>query len=130
MARKEAIRRMDLHKSRERQGRLNEIEEEARQRTMHLLERARNLKLEQEEEIKKCNKLILETKCRAIRDAQVGYWVNLRKCESSNGGSYRNLFNLLRHISIFIPAPILYSHFKDLGYFNTIQRGFFIFLMV
>ncbi|XP_014214197.1 cilia- and flagella-associated protein 45-like [Copidosoma floridanum] len=71
MARKEAIRRMDLRKSHEKQGRLNEIEEEARQRTMHLLERAHNLKLEQEEEIKRCNKLILETKCRAIRDAQI-----------------------------------------------------------
>lgn len=58
----------DMHK---KEGRMNEIEEEARQRTMHLLERANKLKLEQEDEIKKCNKIILETKCRAIRDAQV-----------------------------------------------------------
>lgn len=62
---------MDLQRNRDKQGRSSEIEEEMRQRTMHLLERAHNLKLEQEEEIKKCNKLILETKCRAIRDAQV-----------------------------------------------------------
>lgn len=71
MARKEEIRRMDMRKGPKGQ-KLNEIEAEARKRTMHLLERAFNLKLEQEEEIQKCNRLILETKCRAIRDAQVG----------------------------------------------------------
>ena len=71
MARKEAFRKMDLQKLRERGTRLDEVESEARRRTMHLLERAYNLKLEQEEEIQKCNRLILETKCRAIRDAQV-----------------------------------------------------------
>lgn len=69
--RKEAIRRMDLTKIREEDKMLNEVEEEARKRTMHLLERAYNLKLEQEEEIQKYNRLILETKCRAIRDMQV-----------------------------------------------------------
>ncbi|KAJ8679865.1 hypothetical protein QAD02_015652 [Eretmocerus hayati] len=72
MARKESVRKMDLRRSRDKQqGRLTEIEEESRQRTMHLLERARQLKLEQEQEIKKCNKIILETKCRAVRDAQL-----------------------------------------------------------
>lgn len=40
---------------------------------MHILERAYNMRLEQEEEIQKCNRLILETKCRAIRDAQVNH---------------------------------------------------------
>ncbi|KAK2577371.1 hypothetical protein KPH14_003487 [Odynerus spinipes] len=71
MERKEAIRRMDLMKAREKDKMLTDIEEEARKRTMHLLERAYNLKLEQEEEIQKCNRIILETKCRAIRDAQI-----------------------------------------------------------
>ncbi|KAF7418351.1 hypothetical protein HZH68_001004 [Vespula germanica] len=71
MMRKEAIRRMDLTKTREKDKILNEVEEEARKRTMHLLERAYNLKLEQEEEIQKYNRLILETKCRAIRDMQI-----------------------------------------------------------
>ena len=71
MIRKDKIRRIDLHKIKDKKSRLNEIDEEARQRTLHLLERANNMKLEQEEEIKKCNKIIFETKCRAIRDAQV-----------------------------------------------------------
>lgn len=71
LARKEAIRMMDMKKDREKDPRTREIEEEARRRTMHVLERAYNMRLEQEEEIQKCNRLILETKCRAIRDAQV-----------------------------------------------------------
>ncbi|XP_012216040.1 cilia- and flagella-associated protein 45 [Linepithema humile] len=71
MERKEAIRRMDMKKSREKDPRTREIEEEARKRTMHILERAYNMRLDQEEEIQKCNRLILEAKCRAIRDAQI-----------------------------------------------------------
>ncbi|KYQ57321.1 Coiled-coil domain-containing protein 19, mitochondrial [Trachymyrmex zeteki] len=71
LARKEAIRIMDMKKGREKDPRTREIEEEARRRTMHILERAHNMRLEQEEEIQKCNRLILETKCRAIRDAQI-----------------------------------------------------------
>lgn len=69
--RKEAIRRMDIRKRREKDPRTREIEEEARRKMMHILERAHNMRLEQEEEIQKCNRLILATKCRAIRDAQV-----------------------------------------------------------
>lgn len=69
--RKEAIRRMDLKKKREKDPRTKEIEEEARKKVMHILERAHNMRLEQEEEVQKCNRLILATKCRAIRDAQV-----------------------------------------------------------
>ncbi|XP_018365825.1 PREDICTED: cilia- and flagella-associated protein 45-like [Trachymyrmex cornetzi] len=71
LARKEAIRVMDMKKDREKDPRTKEIEEEAKKRTMHILERAYNMRLEQEEEIQKCNRLILETKCRAIRDAQI-----------------------------------------------------------
>lgn len=73
MERKEAIRRMDMKRVREKDPRTREIEEEARRRTMHILERARNMRLEQQEEIQKCNRLILESKCRAIRDAQVNF---------------------------------------------------------
>ncbi|XP_050460145.1 cilia- and flagella-associated protein 45-like [Cataglyphis hispanica] len=69
--RKETIRRMDMKKDREKDPRTREIEEEARRRTMHILERAYNMRMEQEEEIQKCNRLILESKCRAIRDAQI-----------------------------------------------------------
>ncbi|XP_014607066.1 PREDICTED: cilia- and flagella-associated protein 45 [Polistes canadensis] len=71
MIRKELFHKMDLTKTREKDKMLNEIEEEAKKRTMHLLERAYNLKLEQEEEIQKYNRLILETKCRVIRDMQM-----------------------------------------------------------
>lgn len=69
--RKEKIRRMDMKKDREKDPRTREIEEEARRRTMHVLERAHNIRMEREEEIQRCNRLILETKCRAIRDAQL-----------------------------------------------------------
>ncbi|EGI60284.1 PREDICTED: protein CFAP45, mitochondrial-like [Acromyrmex echinatior] len=71
LARKEAIRVMDLKKDREKDPRTREIEEEAKKRTMHILERAYNMRLDQEEEIQKCNRFILATKCRAIRDAQI-----------------------------------------------------------
>ncbi|XP_015115031.1 cilia- and flagella-associated protein 45 [Diachasma alloeum] len=71
MARKEEIRRLDLAKGRDKPLKLDDLEAEARRKTMHLLERAYDLKLEQEEEIQMCNRLILETKCRAIRDLQV-----------------------------------------------------------
>lgn len=73
--RKEMIRRIDMKKSREKDLRTREVEEEARRRTMHVLERAHNMRMEQEEEIQKCNRLILETKCRAIRDAQVNSFI-------------------------------------------------------
>ncbi|KAL0104836.1 hypothetical protein PUN28_016466 [Cardiocondyla obscurior] len=72
LARKEAIRMMDMKKkNREKDPRTREIEEEVRKRTMYILERAYNMRLEQEEEIQKCNRIILATKCRAIRDAQI-----------------------------------------------------------
>ncbi|XP_066587106.1 cilia- and flagella-associated protein 45-like isoform X2 [Prorops nasuta] len=71
MQRKEVFRKIDMEKSRKQDSKLSEIEDEARKRAMHLLDRAYNLKLEQEDEIKKCNRIILETKCRAIRDAQL-----------------------------------------------------------
>ncbi|XP_029675215.1 cilia- and flagella-associated protein 45-like [Formica exsecta] len=69
--RKETIRRMDIKKDREKDPKTREIEEEARRRTMHVLERAYNMRMEQKKEIQKCNQLILESKCRAIRDAQI-----------------------------------------------------------
>lgn len=71
MERTEAMRQMNLEKCRDKDPKTKEIEEEARKRRMHILDRAENMRLEQEENIQKCNRLILETKCRAIRDAQV-----------------------------------------------------------
>ncbi|XP_017882633.1 cilia- and flagella-associated protein 45-like [Ceratina calcarata] len=69
--RKEEFRKIDIERPRDKCPELVEIEEEARKRAKHILERAQNMKLEQEEEIQKCNRIILETKCRAIRDAQI-----------------------------------------------------------
>lgn len=71
LKRREEFRKIDMHKPREKCAELIEIEEEAKKRLLHVLERAQNMKLEQEEEIQKCNRIVLETKCRAIRDAQV-----------------------------------------------------------
>ncbi|XP_076182066.1 cilia- and flagella-associated protein 45 isoform X2 [Ptiloglossa arizonensis] len=71
MERKEEFRRIDMNKPQKKSVELIEIEEEAKNRTKYVLERAQNMKLEQEEEIQKCNRIILETKCRAIRDAQI-----------------------------------------------------------
>lgn len=71
MERKEEFRKLDQDRPREKCPQLIEIEEEARRRAKYVLERAENMRLEQEEEIQKCNRIILETKCRAIRDAQV-----------------------------------------------------------
>lgn len=48
-----------------------QVEEEAARKATHLLARAHELRQEQEDEIKKCNALILATKCHAIRDAQI-----------------------------------------------------------
>lgn len=71
MERTEAMRQMNLEKCRDKDPKTKEIEEETRKRRMHILDRAENMRLEQEENIQRCNRLILETKCRAIRDAQV-----------------------------------------------------------
>lgn len=78
MERKEEFRKLDKNRPREKCAELIEIEEEVRKRTQHVLDRAQNMKLEQEEEIQKCNRIILETKCRAIRDAQVNEQLKIK----------------------------------------------------
>jgi len=50
---------------------LNDLEQEAKDKANVLLTRANRLRLEQEDEIKGLNELILNAKCHAIRDAQV-----------------------------------------------------------
>ncbi|KAK2847008.1 hypothetical protein Q5P01_010007 [Channa striata] len=50
---------------------LTEMELEARDRTQRLLERANALRMEQEDEIKDLNRLILSAQCQATRDAQI-----------------------------------------------------------
>ncbi|XP_054276376.1 cilia- and flagella-associated protein 45-like [Macrosteles quadrilineatus] len=61
----------DCEQSVEYGSRLTEVEEEAARKAQHLLARAHELRQEQEDEVKRCNALILATKCHAIRDAQV-----------------------------------------------------------
>ncbi|XP_012517302.1 PREDICTED: cilia- and flagella-associated protein 45 [Propithecus coquereli] len=50
---------------------LSDLEEVAKERAQNLLQRANKLRMEQEEELKHINKVILNAKCHAIRDAQI-----------------------------------------------------------
>ncbi|XP_075396548.1 cilia- and flagella-associated protein 45 [Tenrec ecaudatus] len=50
---------------------LSDLEEVAKERAQNLLQRANTLRMEQEEELKSMNKVILNAKCHAIRDAQI-----------------------------------------------------------
>ncbi|XP_050921310.1 cilia- and flagella-associated protein 45 [Lates calcarifer] len=57
--------------SRKENHALTELELEARDRAQRLVERANALRMEQEDEIKKLNQLILGAQCQATRDAQI-----------------------------------------------------------
>ncbi|XP_006168906.1 cilia- and flagella-associated protein 45 [Tupaia chinensis] len=50
---------------------LSDLEEQAKERAQNLLQRANQLRMEQEEELKDMSKIILNAKCHAIRDAQI-----------------------------------------------------------
>ncbi|XP_027652367.2 cilia- and flagella-associated protein 45 isoform X1 [Falco peregrinus] len=52
-------------------GKPSELEEAARERAQHLLQRASRMRMEQEDEIKEFNELILGAKCHMIRDTQI-----------------------------------------------------------
>lgn len=67
--RKNFMKQMDL--TRRKNEKLNDLEEEAKERAQHLLEKANEQRQEQEDEIKYLNELILNAKCHAIRDAQI-----------------------------------------------------------
>ncbi|XP_033953002.1 cilia- and flagella-associated protein 45 [Pseudochaenichthys georgianus] len=67
--RKRQIFEADL--SRQENQALTELELEARDRAQHLVKRANNLRMEQEDEIRKLNKLILGAQCQATRDVQM-----------------------------------------------------------
>ncbi|XP_062328979.1 cilia- and flagella-associated protein 45 [Osmerus eperlanus] len=67
--RKALIRQADL--SRQKNQGLTELEAEARDRAQYLLERANAMRMEQEDEVKKLNELILGAQCHAVRDAQI-----------------------------------------------------------
>ncbi|XP_072248899.1 cilia- and flagella-associated protein 45 isoform X2 [Leuresthes tenuis] len=67
--RKSQIHEADL--TRKKNQALTDLELEARDRAQNLVERADALRMEQEEEIKKLNQLILGAQCQATRDAQI-----------------------------------------------------------
>lgn len=67
--RKNFIQTMELQ--RQYNEPLNDLEEEAKERAQHLLEKANEQRQEQEDEIKHLNEMILNAKCHAIRDAQI-----------------------------------------------------------
>lgn len=67
--RKNFMNMMEL--TRKKNEPLNDLEEEAKERAQHLLEKANELIQEQDDEIKGLNEMILGAKCHAIRDAQV-----------------------------------------------------------
>lgn len=48
-----------------------QIEDEAKDRNEYLLKRAQDLRQEQEDEVRRANAIILATKCKAIRSAQI-----------------------------------------------------------
>ncbi|XP_067169257.1 cilia- and flagella-associated protein 45 [Apteryx mantelli] len=55
----------------QKKSKLSDLEEEARDRAQHLLQRANRMRMEQEDEIKEFSELILNAKCRMIRDTQI-----------------------------------------------------------
>lgn len=69
LERKNHMKTLDLQ--RRKNAKLNELEEEAKEKGQHLLENANEMRSEQEDEIKHLNELILNAKCHAIRDAQI-----------------------------------------------------------
>ncbi|XP_005914524.1 cilia- and flagella-associated protein 45 isoform X1 [Haplochromis burtoni] len=67
--RKQQIQAADL--SRKNNKALTELEREARKRSQDLLEQSNALRMEQEEEIKRLNRLILNAQCQATINAQL-----------------------------------------------------------
>ncbi|CAL1526482.1 unnamed protein product [Lymnaea stagnalis] len=67
--RKNRMKQLDL--ARQKNAKLNDLEEEAKEKAEHLLAKANEMRQEQEDEIKHLNEVILNAKCHAIRDAQI-----------------------------------------------------------
>lgn len=67
--RKNQMKQLDM--TRNKNAKLNDLEEEAKEQAEHLLSRANEMRQEQEDEIKHLNEVILNAKCHAIRDAQI-----------------------------------------------------------
>ncbi|RUS83915.1 hypothetical protein EGW08_008329 [Elysia chlorotica] len=67
--RKNRMKQLDV--TRQKNAKLNDLEEEAKEQAEHLLSHANEMRQEQEDEIKHLNEVILNAKCHAIRDAQI-----------------------------------------------------------
>ncbi|XP_029111767.1 cilia- and flagella-associated protein 45-like isoform X1 [Scleropages formosus] len=67
--RKACIRQAEMDRKRN-QG-LSDIEADAQQQAQYLLEKANAMRMEQEDEIRKLNKVILDARCNAVRDTQI-----------------------------------------------------------
>merc|ERR1711973_361770 len=67
--RKQKFQEQDFYRKKNHE--LNELEIEAKELNEHLLEKAKAKRLEQEDEIKHLNELILNAKCHVIRDKQI-----------------------------------------------------------
>jgi len=67
--RKNFMQQMELKRQQNEQ--LTDLEQEAKERSQYLLQKAQEQMEEQEDEIKKLNETILNAKCHAIRDAQL-----------------------------------------------------------
>ncbi|XP_047120506.1 cilia- and flagella-associated protein 45-like [Schistocerca piceifrons] len=68
-ARKDQMKEWEQQRQQDR--RLNDLERDARKRATTLLKHAFELRQESETEVQKANRLILSTRCHALRDAQV-----------------------------------------------------------
>jgi len=68
--RKEKFKEID-ERSANSSKKMSQFEEEAKEKANYLLQRAWELRMEQEDDVKAANSLILKTKCQAIRDAQL-----------------------------------------------------------
>ncbi|KAJ1526643.1 hypothetical protein ONE63_008228 [Megalurothrips usitatus] len=69
MERKERLKAFEKH--RVKGVRLAELEADAERKAAHLLARAKELQQESQDEVKSANRLIISTKCHAIRSAQI-----------------------------------------------------------
>ncbi|XP_027695906.1 cilia- and flagella-associated protein 45 [Vombatus ursinus] len=56
---------------RQKNRKLNDLEEEAKERAQNLLEKANTMRMEQEVEVKDMSQIIRNARCHAIRDAQI-----------------------------------------------------------
>ncbi|XP_013917753.1 PREDICTED: cilia- and flagella-associated protein 45 [Thamnophis sirtalis] len=77
---------------RKKNEKLNDLEEEAKERAQYLLERANNLRMEQEDEVKTLAEIILEAKSHAIRDAQI---LEKKQIEKELSGEEKRVAHLM-----------------------------------